>query len=117
VDLTHLDKGKMAPDSSSIPPFPQRVVIYALAILLAVGGAVVGVRWFGLRGEESLILECALLFLIAGSGRAPRLFGAVRQARYFSEISSDRVMRSVLVILAVLMFFAVLVRRALFPTT
>ena len=89
----------------------------AAVILVAVGGAVAGVRWFGLRGEEALMVEAAILFLIAASGRAPRLFGAVKRARYFNLVSDDRAMRSILVILAVLMVVAVFVRRAMFPTT
>ncbi|HEX9127665.1 MAG TPA: hypothetical protein VF850_00740 [Gemmatimonadaceae bacterium] len=93
------------------------MMIYALTILLAVGIAIVGARWFGMRGEEMILLEGALLFLIAGSGRAPRLFAAVRQARYFNAISSDRVMRGVLIILAVLILLAVVLLRALAPTT
>jgi hypothetical protein len=64
--------------SSPIPPFAQRIMIYALVVVLAVGAAVAGVRWLGLRGEETLMVEGAILFLIAGSGRAPRLFAAVR---------------------------------------
>jgi hypothetical protein len=47
----------MALDSlSAPPPFVQRVVIYALAIVVAVAAAVVGVRWLGLRGEEVLLV-------------------------------------------------------------
>jgi hypothetical protein len=107
----------MALHSSALPPFPQRLLIYALAILVAVGAAIAGVRWFGLRGEETLMLEGAVLFLIAGSGRSPRLLGAVRRAGEFSAVSNDRVMRSLLVILGVLIFAAVFVRRVLFPTT
>lgn len=67
----------MVPHASSPPPFAQRLVIYAVAVVLAVGAAVAGVRWLGLRGEETLLVEGAVLFLIAASGRAPRLFGAV----------------------------------------
>jgi len=93
--------------SSSIPPFPQRVAIYAVIVVLAVGGAVAGVRWLGLRGEETLLVEGALLFLIAGSGHAPRLFAAVRQGREFSTVSNDRVMRSILIIIAVLLLLGV----------
>jgi hypothetical protein len=107
----------MALDRSSIPPFSERVVIYASVILIAVGAAVLGVRSFGLRGEEALMLEGALMFLIAGSGHAPRLFGALRRGRYFSEISSDRALRSILIILAVFIFLAVFLRRVLSPTT
>lgn len=93
--------------SSSIPPFPQRVLIYALVIVLAVGGAVAGVRWLGLRGEETLLVEGAVLFLIAGSGRTPRLFAAVRQDGEFRGVSNDRVMRSILIIIAVLLLLGV----------
>lgn len=107
----------MALDSPSIPPFPQRMMIYALTILFAVGLAVVGVRWFGMRGEEMIVFEGGLLFLVAGSGRAPRLFAAVRQARYFGSISNDRVVRITLVVLAAFILLAVLGRRVLFPTT
>lgn len=97
--------------SSSIPPFPQRVLIYALIIVLAIGAAVAGVRWLGLRGEETLMVEGALLFLIAGSGRAPRLFAAVRQDGEFSGVSNDRVMRSILIIIAVLILLGVYLLR------
>jgi hypothetical protein len=93
------------------------MLIYALSILLAVGAAIVGVRWFGLRGEEMLMLEGAVLFLIAGSGHAPRLFAAVRQAGEFNGVSNDRVMRGILITIAVLVLVAVFVRRVLFPTT
>jgi hypothetical protein len=107
----------MVLDTSAAPPFRQRVLIYAFAILLAVAGAVAGVRWLGLRGEETLMVEGAGLFLVAGSGRAPRLFAAVRRAGEFRGVSSDRVVRSLLVILAVLMLLAVFARRVRFPTT
>ena len=107
----------MVLDSPSAPPLTQRILIYAFAILLAVAAAVAGVRWLGLRGEETLMVEGAVLFLVAGSGRAPRLFGAVRRAGEFRGVSSDRVMRSLLIILAVLILLAVFVRHALFPTT
>lgn len=97
--------------SSSIPPFPQRVLIYVVVIVLAVGAAVAGVRWLGLRGEETLMVEGALLFLIAGSGHAPRLFAAVRQDGEFSAVSNDRVMRSILIIVAVLILLGVYLLR------
>ena len=93
--------------SLSIPPFPQRVLIYAVVIVLAVGAAVAGVRWLGLRGEEALMVEGAVLFLIAGSGRAPRLFAAVRRGGEFSAVSNDRVMQSILIIIAVLLLLGV----------
>jgi hypothetical protein len=86
-------------------------------MLLAVAAAVAGVRWLGLRGEEALAVEGAVLFLVAGSGHAPRLFSAVRRAGEFSGVESDRVMRSLLLILAVLMLVAVFVLHAQFPTT
>jgi hypothetical protein len=107
----------MAVDSSSIPPLLQRVLIYASVILVAVAAAVGGVRWFGFLGEETLLLEGAILFLVAGSGRAPRLFAAVRQAGEFRGVTNDRVMRSILIVLAALIMIAVIVRRVLFPTT
>ena len=103
-------------DSLVPPPFAHRVVIYAMAIVLAVAAAVVGVRWLGLRGEEMLFFEGAVLFLVAGSGRAPRLLAAVRRAGWFSAVPNDRVIRSILIILAVVILLAVLLRRALFPT-
>jgi len=117
VDLTLFNESNMVLDSPSAPPLPQRILIYAFAILLAVAAAVAGVRWLGLRGEETLMVEGSVLFLVAGSGRAPRLFGAVRRAGEFRGVSSDRVMRSLLLILAVLILLAVFVRHALFPTT
>src|SRR5690242_935082 len=104
----------MAPDSLSAPPLAQRVVIYALAILMAVAAAVLGVHWLGLRGEEMLMLEGAVLFLVAGSGRSPRLFGAVRRAGWYRSVHNDQVMRSILLILGVVIALAVLLRRALF---
>jgi len=103
--------------SPSAPPLSQRILIYAFSILIAVAAAVAGVRWLGLSGEETLVVEGAVLFLVAGSGCAPRLFSAVRQAGEFSGVESDRVMRSVLLILAVLMLIAVLVLHAQYPTT
>ena len=117
VDPTHLNSRGTVIKGSSAPPFPERLLIYALVILLAVGGAVVGVRWLGLRGEETLMVEGAVLFLVAGSGRAPRLFAAVRKAGEFRGVSNDRVMGNLLFILAVLLLLAVLLRRALSPTT
>jgi hypothetical protein len=106
----------MALDNVSAPPFAQRIVIYALAILVAVAAAVVGVRWLGFRGEEMLLLEGAVLFLVAGSGRAPRLFGPVRRAGWFRSIPNDRIMSSILLVLGAVVALAVLLRRALFPT-
>jgi hypothetical protein len=47
--------------SSPIPPFAQRIMIYALVVVLAVGAAVACVRWLGLRGEETLMVEGAIL--------------------------------------------------------
>jgi hypothetical protein len=47
--------------SSPFPPFAQRIMIYALVVVLAVGAAVAGVRWLGLRGEETLMVEGAIL--------------------------------------------------------
>jgi hypothetical protein len=106
----------MTLDSLSAPPFAQRIVVYALAIVAAVAVAVAGVRWLGFRGEEMLLLEGAILLLVAATGRAPRLLGAVGRAGWFSAVTSDRVLRSILIILAVAIAVAVLVRRALFPT-
>ncbi len=97
--------------SSSIPPFSQRVLIYAVVIVLAVGGAVAGVRWLGLRGEQTLLVEGALMFLIAGSGHAPRLFAAVRQGGEFRGVSNDGVMRSVLIVIAVFLLLGVYLLR------
>jgi hypothetical protein len=107
----------MRPQDSSIPPFPQRFLIYAVTVVLAVGGAVAGVRWLGLRGEEALMVEAAVLFLIAGSGRAPHLFSAVRQAGEFRGVSNERVMRSILIIIAILILFGVCLPRVLGPST
>ncbi len=86
-------------------------MIYALVVVLAVGGAVAGVRWLGLRGGETLMVEGAILFLIAGSGRAPRLFAAVRQDGEFSGMSNDRLMQSILIFIAVLILIGVYLLR------
>jgi len=101
----------MALKSSSIPPFGQRVMIYALVVVVAVGASVAGVRWLGLGGEETLMVEGAILFLIAGSGLAPRLFAAVRQGGEFSGVSNDRLMQSILIIIAALILIGVYVLR------
>jgi hypothetical protein len=103
----------MRPQESSIPPFPQRLLIYGLTIILAVAGAVAAVRWLGLRGEEALMVEGAVLFLIAGSARAPRLFAAVRQDGAFSWTSSERIVRSILIVIALFILFGVYLLRRL----
>jgi hypothetical protein len=103
--------------NSSIPPLAQRVLIYALFVALAVGGAVAGVRWLGLRGEETFMVEGAILFLIAGSGHAPRLFAVVRQGGEFRGVSNDRVMRSILIVIALLLLIGVYILRVHGPST
>jgi uncharacterized membrane protein YidH (DUF202 family) len=106
----------MALDGTSAPPFAQRVLIYALAVVAGVAAALAGVRWLGFRGEEMLFLEGGVLFLVAGSGRTPRLFGAVRRAGWFGAVPNDQVMRGILLIIGAVTVLAVLLRRALFPT-
>jgi hypothetical protein len=117
VDPNHSTNRGMRPQDSSIPPLPQRFLIYSVLVVLAVGGAVAGVRWLGLRGEEALMVEGSVLFLIAGSGRAPRLFSAVRQAGELRGVSNEQVMRSILIIIAVLILLAVWLPRVLGPST
>jgi len=116
IRLTSTLEGTVIKGSSALP-FPERLLIYAVVILLAVGGAIVGVRWLRLRSEETLMVEGAVLFLVAGSGRAPRLFAAVRKAGEFRGVSNDRVVGNLLLILAVLLLLAGFLRRALSQTT
>jgi flagellar biogenesis protein FliO len=63
------------------------------------------------------MVEGAVLFLIAASGRAPRLFAAVRQDGAFSSIPSERIVRSILIVIAFFVLLGVYLLRTFGPAT
>jgi predicted transporter len=90
----------------------SRFLLGYVAILAAILAAAFALhQWLGIQGERSIYRLVGLLFVIAAIGRPPYLYRVVRNTGWFSGIESDRMMRTVLLILAALLFGLAFVRR------
>ena len=80
------------------------LVGYVTVIGAMVGLAVLGDRLLGIHGVRTICLTCGWLFCFAAIGKPRALYLVVRNTGWFHHIASPVVMRTVLALLALMLF-------------